>query len=255
MRDFTISAEVETFFKGDAEAGHERRIGGLVSTEKLDKQGEIVLASGLDFKPFLTEGCFNNNHSQETDAMLGWPELAKHVLKGEKLPSGVISPKNGWYVEGYLLQGYAPADKIWSLAQSLQKSKRKLGFSIEGKVTSRTRRGGGPVVASAVVRDVAITRKPVNTDTELMVLAKSLSVGSGEVSLGTAVTGEGAGAILVPESLDGAPRRKKKRKKKDRPLSKGDAMALLLIASPDLTLRGAERIYELTKTLKAHGAL
>ena len=255
MRNFKLSAEVETFFKADAEAGRERRIGGFVSTEKLDKQGEIVLASGLDFKPFLAEGCFNNNHSQETGSMLGWPEMAKHVRKGQKLPSGKDSPKTGWYVEGYLLQGYEPADKIWSLAQSLQKSARKLGFSIEGKVTERSRRGGHPVVAAAIVRDVAITRKPVNTDAELEVLAKSLSIGTGEVTHGVSVTGEGAGAILVPESLDGAPKRKKKKRKKKATLSKGDAMALLLIASPDLTLRGAERIYEMTQTLKAHGAL
>lgn len=138
-----------------------RPIGGYCSTETLDRQNEVVVAKGLDFSEFVQWGYYNDNHRQETSAVLGYPRLAK--LDGDR-----------WYTEGNLLKGYTLADKVWELAKALRKSNapRRLGFSIEGKVKER---GQGNRIVRAVVRNVAITNVPVNTDCTWDILTKAFA--------------------------------------------------------------------------------
>lgn len=152
---FELTAEV--FKSNDAEPGKERRIGGWASTESLDRQQEIVVQKGLDFSEFLQYGWFNDNHDRSVSGVVGYPEKAEFV-EGK-----------GWWVEGYILKGYPRADAIWELAKSLNKSHRKLGFSIEGKVLQRK----GNKITKAKVENVAITHRPVNPQCTLEVLAKS----------------------------------------------------------------------------------
>lgn len=138
-----------------------RRIGGFCSTEDLDRQGEIVVAKGLDFSEFVKFDWFNDNHRQDTDAGLGYPTDAR-LEKGR------------WWTEGYLIAGYPPSDRIWEMAKALQKTggTRRLGFSIEGKVIERD---GRNKILRAKIRDVAITRVPVNTSCSWTILAKSFA--------------------------------------------------------------------------------
>lgn len=147
---------------GGEGAEDERRIGGTCSTETLDRQEERVIAKGLDFGPFLSYGWFNDNHSAATSAVLGWPTNA--YLKSDR-----------WFTEGCLLKGYKPADDVWELAKSLEKSgaPRLLGFSIEGKVVQRDTNSNR--IIRAIVRNVAITNCPVNPDCEWRVLAKAFA--------------------------------------------------------------------------------
>lgn len=137
-----------------------RPIGGTCSTERLDRQEETVLARGLDFTEFVKYGYYNDNHKQETAAVLGAPRLAE--LR-----------KSRWYTEGNLICGYAPADRVWELAKALAKSDipRRLGFSIEGKVVERSVTDSR--ILRAVIRHVAITNSPVNTDCTWDILAKA----------------------------------------------------------------------------------
>ena len=58
------------------------RIGGIVSTDDLDRQQEVILQDGLDFSPFLAHGWFNDNHGQKTGDVLGYPTGAMRVHKG-----------------------------------------------------------------------------------------------------------------------------------------------------------------------------
>lgn len=138
-----------------------RPIGGTCSTERLDRQDETVFAKGLDFSEFVNDGWFNDNHSQATHAVLGTPTLAE--LRNNK-----------WWTEGNLLVGYPEADRIWNLAKALTKSmtKRRLGFSIEGKVQER---GYDNRILKAKIRHVAITNSPVNVDCTWDILAKSFA--------------------------------------------------------------------------------
>ncbi len=225
MQNFTFDFDVEVFEKASPD-GHDRRIGGIVSTDHMDRQQEVLLADGLDFSPFLKGGFFNDNHDKSTDALVGYPTKAEL----RELPDG----HKGWYVEGYMLKGSDRADRLWDLAQALQKSDRKLGFSVEGGIVERDP-NEPTTVRKAVVREVAITRCPVNTETSLSVLAKSLAAGHAVADPGVA---PGEGFPLRVEAMD---KKKRKRKKK---MSKSEAVSLLTSLNRDLSTEGAEQIVD-----------
>jgi hypothetical protein len=217
--------------------GQERRIGGMISTDGMDRQAEKVLQAGLDFKEFLSNGWFNDNHSRETTGIVGYP------IKVERRKN---AGRDGHYVEGYLLPDYEPATKIWKLANSLQKTGRRLGFSIEGAVTRRAGHSG-QIIAEAKVRNVAITNCPVNTDTGLEVLAKSMVALETEgdewmrraLMAGQAINNPGAahgqGFPLRTESMERKPKRKRK-------LTKAEAVEYLRKRYRGMTDAAAEQI-------------
>jgi hypothetical protein len=237
---FRFDIPVDTFFKAGPD-GQSRKIGGICTTDQIDRQMETILQSGLDFGPFLSDGWFNDNHSSDTDGVVGYPTKAEK----RELSKG----RTGWYVEGYLLpanpdsKGETRADRIWNLAQSLQKTDRRLGFSVEGSILERD--PDDPTkIKRAVVTEVAITKCPVNTGTALAVLAKSLSAGGAVANPGTS---PGQGFPLRTESLEGVAsaaweRGKKRKKKKRRKLRKSEAVLLLRRLRPDLPSGGAELI-------------
>lgn len=233
---FHVELPFEVFHKA-GEKGKERRIGGIVSSTKTDRQQETVLQQKLDFSEFLTNGWFNDNHSKETTGIVGYPELVKRTT---------YRGRPAHYVEGYLLEGYDQADKIWKLANALQKTGRRLGFSIEGAVT---RREGpeGRIIAEAKVRNVAVTNCPVNTDTGLEILAKSMIALESEsdevlaraLTAGQAIsnpgTAPGQGFPLRAESMERQPKKKRK-------LTKTEAKAFLKSRYAGMTDAHAERI-------------
>lgn len=229
---FRFEFEFETFEKSSAAPGKERRIGGFVSTDDLDKQGEVLIQEGLDFNPFLKSGWFNDNHASATGKAVGYPEVAelRHLPDGRK----------AWYVEGYLLKGHPPADEIWSMATALERSgaPRRLGYSVEGSIVERDP-SDPSTVRRAIVREVAITRCPVNDKTALTVLAKSLAAGHVQAPAPGAPQ-SGDGSPLRVESLEADDDKKKRRAKKR--LTKSEAVALLCSLNPKLTPQAAETI-------------
>lgn len=157
-RDFKVYSPIGVWLDKSAPAGMQRRIGGVISTDSRDREDETVLQNGLDFRQFIDHGWFNDNHSKETPGAVGYPSKVQFVRKGDTLPDGTIAKANGHWAEGHLLEGHPPADDLWSLAQSLEKTqgRRRLGFSIEGRILRRA----GPdrkTIAAAEVRNVAIT--------------------------------------------------------------------------------------------------
>lgn len=209
-QDFRLHVAIDGFEKaGDK---HPMRIGGIITTDGLDQQGEQILQDGLDFSYFLRRGWLNDNHAQDTAGVIGYPVAVKRVRKGERLPNGKVAPANGHYMEGYLL----PTERgrqIWEIARALTKSPagRRLGFSIEGKIEARDPKRPH-VIARAKVRNVAVTHCPVNTDTEMEALAKSeaahlVKALTAAHSIGTDAAGgaPGDGAPLRRESLEGSP--------------------------------------------------
>lgn len=231
MNGFSFDFDVEVFQKASPD-GQERRIGGIVSTDQLDRQSEILLQDGLDFGPFLKSGWFNDNHDSATDAVVGYPTMASI----RELPDG----SKGWYVEGYLLKGHDRADRIWELANALQKTDRRLGFSVEGAIVERDR-SNPKTVRKAIVREVAVTRCPVNEGTALQVLAKALSAGSAVADPGVA---PGEGFALRKESLEGGEDEDEKKKRKKRGFSKSEAVAYLRTLNKSLSAEKAEQIVE-----------
>ena len=263
-RNFTVFSPLSFFEKADAPEGQRRRIAGLVSTARRDRQKETILQRGLDFSEFLEFGWYNDNHAKSTDGVLGYPESVKFVAKGAKLPDGGEAPHDGHWAEGYLIPGYAKAEQIWELGRALQKSNapRRLGFSIEGTVHARAA-DDQSIITKASVRNVAITHCPVNPDTGLVALAKSMDDAEEEarkaLSMTAAPSGPGAGAVLTPESLDSsAPAASgvvPPKKRTPKMLTKSEAVAWMRARFPHITSATAERLVNASLALRNSGAL
>ena len=153
--------------KGEEEAGLRRaRIGGVISTESVDQQGDILKQDGLDFSYLMSKGYFNYEHKNGVEFILGSPtKVERTVLKG----------KPATKIEGFLMLDRPLAKEIYDTAQAMEKSKigRNVGFSVEGQVLERDRMNP-KVVTKARILNVAITGHPVNPDTKLELLARSL---------------------------------------------------------------------------------
>jgi hypothetical protein len=237
---FQFEVPLDFFEKADEEPGKRRRIGGVISTESQDRQGETVLADGLEFSDWIKNGWYNDNHTKDTDGIVGYPEYVKSFKRGETLPNGKKADTHGHWAEGYMLSTDR-ANRLWELGKALQGTGRRLGFSVEGKILRRVgpktiakKAEDGSVeyvgnrIAKALVRNVAITNCPVNTDTGLEILARSITaveladpddlesrlmvlekaMGMGQADTSTAVanrgpqTGMGAGAVTTPKDLE-----------------------------------------------------
>ena len=273
MGAFQIYAPLAFFEKASAGEDKRMRIAGVISTEKLDKQGEVVIQKGLDFSPFLSHGWFNDNHKKGTDDVLGYPTSVSRFQKGEKLPDGTIATSNGTWAEGYLVNSNR-GRSIWDLGMGLAKAggDRRLGFSIEGNVTKRS----GPdrkTIAKATVTNTAITNCPVGMDTRLECLIKSLDAAEageeedeGEDDIDKALsatggpaaapgqnpstqgptTGEGAGRILAGQSLEDEERDV---------VTKSEAIATIMHRFPGTDASTAERAYRTLSTLAEQNLL
>jgi len=182
------------------DAFNSRRINGVMSTERTDRQGESVIAKGLDFSDFLNHGHYNDNHSQETSAIVGFPEKVSY----HKDLSEFGCKAEGWSCEGYVLKGTKRSDALWELAKALETvPNRKLGFSIEGKVIRRNDK----TIEKAKIRNVAITNCPVNTDCTWAILAKSfeepeIAMKAMTAGYGTSPGSQSGGGAVRAESLE-----------------------------------------------------
>jgi len=143
----------------DKKKGRRRMVQGIASTTDEDLQKEIVEQRGIDFSYFLEFGYYNNDHKPGFENKVGQP-LECRVTK------------EGLWTKGFLFSNHKIADAIWELANALEASQadRKLGFSIQGKVTRRA----GRRILKCWIQDIAITAAPINTNTWIDVV-KSLS--------------------------------------------------------------------------------
>lgn len=269
---FAFDAPIVFFEKADADAGRQKRIAGIISTEQRDRQGEVILQRGLDFSDFLQYGWFNDNHSKAATDIVGYPERVQSFAKGAQLPDGSQAKTNLTWAEGYLLDS-PKGNSFWELGKALQKSGRRLGYSIEGAVEKRT----GPdrkTIAKARVKHVAVTHVPVNADSRLEILAKSLAameeqgpdadlektLTSGAVSnsvpRGMPITGAGAGQILAGQSLESdVPQKRKKQEDFEKSdLSVADAVTYIR-AQTGVSEEMAHKVLATTQNLKRAGKL
>jgi hypothetical protein len=160
------------------------KIGGVISTEARDFQGEILAQDGVDWSYFQNHGLLNYNH---TPLILGEPER-------------VIRKGNQTLVEGLLYLHQPKAREIYETAQAMRKSgaKRAYGFSVEGKVLERDKADPKRILKARVM-NVSVCEHPVNPEAR-MDLRKALSVG-----YQTAAGMDAGFSPLVPQSLDGNP--------------------------------------------------
>lgn len=145
------------------------KIGGIISTEVVDQQGDVILQDGMDFSYFLQRGWFNYEHKQGAANIVGCPSSVKSVTVGGKKATRV---------EGYLMTDKPLARELLQTAKAISKAElpRELGFSVEGQVLSRDK-DNPHIITRAKILNVAITSAPVNPDARLEVLARSLMNG------------------------------------------------------------------------------
>lgn len=158
LKDFSFFVPVDL----EKAKNDEWRIKGIASTDHMDLQGEIIRQDSLDITP-LTDGrgLFNWDHKPGPENLIG------------KIDNASIG-KDGLFVEGYLFKNTDRAKGIYNILTSLKsEDKRRVGFSIEGKVLKRCGVNGREIIGARVEK-VAVTVDPVNPNTYAE-LVKSLT--------------------------------------------------------------------------------
>lgn len=153
--------------KGDNENEPAKtKIGGIISTDTVDQQGDMLLQEGMDFSYFIDKGWFNYEHKQGTEYILGAPTKVEPIM---------IDGKQATRVEGYLLNDRPRAREIIDTAKAIKRANlpRTIGFSVEGQVLARDKKNPKLITRSRIL-NVAITSAPVNPDAKLEVLARAL---------------------------------------------------------------------------------
>lgn len=156
--DFSVFIPV-TLTKAGPGGDDPWRIGGLAATDARDIDGENIVMEGLDTS-YLASGraVFNWNHGDSPGDIVGEIDVFK-------------KSKKDLYVEGFLYKGVQKANDIYDLMRTMAKSsKRRLGFSVEGKIRQRE----DNTIVKSWVKAVAITHEPVNPFT-MADLVKSMA--------------------------------------------------------------------------------
>ncbi len=178
-------------------------VGGVISSQARDQQGEVILQDGVDWQYFLSKGHVNYEHLQGPDNVIGYPESIERVM---------LQSEPATSFKGYLYGHDERARRAYDTAVVMRKSggARNLGFSVEGAVLARE----GPdkkTIAKSRVLNVALTAHPVHPDARLEVLARSLLVAdrlhkAGEIGYQTPAGTTGSNlSVLVAQSL-GSPK-------------------------------------------------
>ena len=128
----------------------ERWIQGIASTADMDLQNERVFQDGIDYSYLMSDGYFNDDHKDGVEYLVGEPRFVEITAQG-------------LFVKGVLYKDKPRADYWWNHLQTLElnKSNRKVGMSIQGKIQSKS----GNDVYKCWLTAIAITANPVNTST------------------------------------------------------------------------------------------
>lgn len=153
---FTMPAELEKSKDG------EWRIRGLASTESVDKQGETIIAKGIDLTPVDEgKGWLNFDHGKGPEYLIGTLD-------------GYTKTDKGLYIEGRLFKKHTKAKAVKEIMDSLGKSDRgRCGLSVEGKILERCSKNP-KIIKKCRINAVAVTMNPVNSNTYVD-LIKSLN--------------------------------------------------------------------------------
>nr|CAB4128693.1 hypothetical protein UFOVP114_60 [uncultured Caudovirales phage] len=173
-------------------------VGGIVSAEEKDQQGETVVQDGIDWSYHLKRGHLNYEHLQGPENVIGYPEtVTKCVYKG--VPASRMS--------GYLYGDDKRAREIYEKAITMRKAggARHIGFSIEGATVERDKKDKKRILKSFIL-NTAVTAHPVYPDSRLETLARSLMVAdglykSGAIGYQSPTQIAGGLSALVPQSL------------------------------------------------------
>ena len=236
--------------KATDEAGEPvMRIGGIASTMDKDADGEYLDPSGFDVEPLKNSGMVNWHHQAKNSPA---------AIIGE--PSKVELRPEGLWIESDLYASSPMANEVYELAKTLEEDSktRRLGYSIEGKVLKRgSNDKKSPLynkIVKAVITGVAVTHMPKNPHTFVNIIKGQVDADGIEVELEEeddnaeerggktekkVLTTE-SGAALVPESVDGQPKKT---------FSKSSVMEAIFRDIPNITIPNAHEVYTLIKNI------
>lgn len=184
MNQFSFFVPVRLVKSGSGSPTEPIRIGGRISTDDRDSDGETLLSAGLDFSYFdQGYGKIKYEHdteiNKEPDNIIGFPtELKKgksHVdFEGELIefrgiPDDLLTPQ-----QKAAKGAHGLIKAIEDYNRTHPEIKQSAGWSIEGEYIDRDPKTG--VVKKARITNVVLTTKPKNTKTYAE-FAKSLEVG------------------------------------------------------------------------------
>ena len=131
------------------------KVYGVASTMDQDHDGEILDPNGFDLSHFTQTGFVNWHHQTKNDPSSIIGEPTKAVIKDGKL-----------HIEAELYPWSELAKKVYTTAKNLAANKtgRKLGWSIEGKVLEKDPLNE-KFIKKAAITGVAITPMPKNAKT------------------------------------------------------------------------------------------
>lgn len=142
------------------------RIRGIVSSESVDRDGEVVVQDGIDWGWFKSHGTITFGHPLSALNTIGEPLEIKSTDVG-----GTPATE----MTGALWLDDKVGRAVWDKARVMAKSsKRRLGFSIEGGVLARDPENPKRVVKS-FVHSVAVDPAPRNNEAWMEPLAAALS--------------------------------------------------------------------------------
>lgn len=224
---------------------------GIASNSSKDTDGHNLDPSGFDVSYFLDKGFINWNHEwkKSPTSIIGRPNKA------------FINKANELEIEYSLFKGHKTAEEVYELAGILENNGIYLGLSIEGEVVE-TDPNDKNKITKARITDCAVTPHPKNSGTVTSIikgnhfeeLVDFEKMPEFEVSpdgrlLIKGTTTETA-EDLMPESLEGGPKQKKKEKKEmeneKKKISKSQVFDHLQKLKPSITLQQAEAVYDYT---------
>lgn len=129
-------------------------IRGIVSSEMVDADGEVVLQDGIDWSFFKSRGVLTEEHPLGNTNIVGEPvDIAQTTVRGVKATQ----------IDAVLYPYHKRARALWEQAVSMKKSggTRQLGFSIEGPVLQRDSVKRRTITRSKVISS-AISPVPKN---------------------------------------------------------------------------------------------
>ncbi len=179
-----IEFEKAKINKTDGAAEERLIIKGVASTMDVDSDGEILDPNGFDLSHFMSKGHINWNHQVKNDPM---------AIIGEPLEAKIVN--NQMVVKALLYKDNELAKKVYKIGQVLEKSgsSRRLGFSIEGKVTERDT-VNKKYIKKAKITHLAVAPTPKNAST-VMDISKG--------QMGGALEYDEVDGIILQEQHDG----------------------------------------------------
>lgn len=159
---FNFFVPVDTFEKAQDKKGNEvYRVGGLISDDSRDSDGENLNYDGFDMSEF---SYINWDHKKEPKYLIGEPESWKKV------------PGKGIFMNGIIYPQSEIGRQAVELMEVLKASKRgnKLGWSVEGQVIERDLLNP-KIVKKAKITGVALCPLPKNGNTFAELIQKGFS--------------------------------------------------------------------------------